>query len=102
SVVYADPPWQFRNWSDQWHEDMPESRWVGNEYRLMKRQDVIVLPVKDITADDAVLFLWATYPHLHHAMKVIEGWGFRYKTVAVTWVKQNPSGNGIFTGMGFW
>lgn len=102
SVIYADPPWQFKNYSDKWHEGRPESRWVGNEYRLMRLQDVIDLPVETIAADDAVLFLWTTMPHLPDALKVIEGWGFTYKTCAFTWVKQNPSGNGIFTGMGFW
>lgn len=101
-VIYADPPWRFSNYSDKWHEDRPESRWVGNEYRLMNLQDVIDLPVASIAADDAVLFLWATYPHLPDAIRVIEGWGFTYKTVAFTWVKQNKSGKGIFTGMGFW
>lgn len=102
TVIYADPPWMFRNYSDKWHEDHPESKWVGKQYSLMSQQDVVNLPVQSIAADDAVLFLWTTFPHLPDAMKVIEGWGFKYKTCAFTWVKQNKSGNGIFTGMGFW
>lgn len=101
-VILADPPWQFKNYSDKWHKDRPESRWVGNEYRLMALQDVIDLPVSSIAADDAVLFLWTTFPHLNEAMKVIEGWGFTYKTVGFCWLKENRSGKGIFMGMGFW
>ena len=101
-IIYADPPWTFRNYSDKWHEDRPESRWVGNEYRLMSTKDVMRLDVPSITADDAVLFLWATYPSLPQALEVIEAWGFTYKTVAFTWVKQNRKSAGYFTGMGFW
>lgn len=101
-IILADPPWQFKNYSDKWHEGRPESRWVGNEYKLMGLKDVMALPVESIAAEDAALFLWTTMPHLPDALRVIEAWGFRYKTAAFTWVKQNPSGNGIFTGMGFW
>ena len=35
-------------------------------------------------------------------MKVIESWGFQYKTIAFQWVKQNKSGNGHFFGLGRW
>jgi N6-adenosine-specific RNA methylase IME4 len=102
SVIYADPPWQFKNYSDAWHKDRAESRWVGNEYRLMPLAAVKELRVESIAADDAVLFLWTTMPHLPDALEVIKAWGFTYKTCAFTWVKQNKSGNGLFTGMGFW
>lgn len=101
-VIYADPPWQFRNYSDKWHEDHPESKWVGRQYGLMTRKDIEALPVSKIAADDAVLFLWTTMPHLPDALKVIEAWDFHFKTVGFTWVKQNRSGVGLFTGMGFW
>jgi site-specific DNA-methyltransferase (adenine-specific) len=102
SIIYADPPWQFKNYSDRWHEKHPESKWVGRQYGLMSLADVCSLPVEQIAADDCVLMLWSTMPHLPDALKVIAAWGFTYKTVAFTWVKQNKSGNGTFTGMGFW
>lgn len=101
-AILADPPWQFKNYSDKWHEGRPESRWVGNEYRLMNLQAVMDLPVESIAAADAVLFLWCTMPQLPAGLKVMEAWGFTFKTVAFTWVKQNKSGNGLFLGMGFW
>lgn len=101
-IVYADPPWAFRNYSDKWHVEHPESRWVGNEYGLMSLQDLADLPVGSIATKDAVLFLWTTMPHLEDGLKMVEAWGFTYKTVAFTWIKQNRSGNGIFMGMGFW
>lgn len=55
-----------------------------------------------IAADNCVLFLWTTYPMLKEAIKVIEAWGFTYKSIAFQWVKQNRSGNGFFFGLGRW
>ena len=46
--------------------------------------------------------MWATYPMLREALKVIEAWGFTYKSIAFQWVKQNRSGNGYFFGLGRW
>ena len=33
---------------------------------------------------------------------MLKAWGFKYKTVAFTWVKQNRKSDGLFTGMGYW
>ena len=60
------------------------------------------MPVKDLAADNCVLFLWATYPMLKEALQVIEAWGFKYKSIAFQWIKQNRSGNGYFFGLGRW
>lgn len=68
----------------------------------MPVDDICALPVSDITADDALLFLWATFPKLPEAFKVIKAWGFNYKSVAFLWLKQNKSGKGWFYGLGFW
>lgn len=46
--------------------------------------------------------MWATYPMMKEALKVIEAWGFTYKSIAFQWVKQNRSGNGFFFGLGRW
>ena len=55
-----------------------------------------------IASDNCILFMWATYPMLREALKVIEAWGFTYKTVAFNWVKQNKTGAGLFWGLGNW
>jgi len=54
------------------------------------------LPVKSIVSDNAILFLWATFPNLPDAFKVIEAWGFKYKTVGFVWVKLNKRFDRIF------
>lgn len=51
------------------------------------------LPVKSIADKNCVLFMWATFPNLPDAFKVMEAWGFEYKTAAFVWVKQDRTNN---------
>jgi N6-adenosine-specific RNA methylase IME4 len=56
----------------------------------------------EIADKDSVLFLWATFPNLPEAMRVIKAWGYTYKTVAFVWIKKNKKADSLFLGMGFW
>lgn len=47
-------------------------------------------------------FLWATFPQLPEALRLIQAWGFTYKSVAFVWLKQNRKSPGWFYGLGFW
>ena len=67
----------------------------------MSLTELTKLPVSSISASDAVLFLWATYPMLPDAFKLITAWGFVFKTVAFTWVKTTKSGS-YPIGLGYW
>jgi len=101
-IIYADPPWAYRNWSDKWHKDCPESRWVGNKYHTMKPEDICNLNIESIASDDCILFLWSTPPTIENAFKVINAWGFKYKTKGFCWVKKNKVADSFFWGMGYW
>lgn len=94
NIIYADPPWQYRdkkcNGACEFH------------YNTMSSKELCTLPIKNIADKDCVLFLWVTYPMLQEAMQLMEAWGFKYKTIAFQWVKQNKSGNGFFFGLGRW
>jgi N6-adenosine-specific RNA methylase IME4 len=68
----------------------------------MPTSAICALPVAELAAPDALLFLWVTYPMLKEALAVIEAWGFTYKSVAFTWCKLNPSGKGYHFGLGYW
>jgi N6-adenosine-specific RNA methylase IME4 len=68
----------------------------------MSIEDICALPVADIAAKDSVLFLWATFPMLPEALRVIKAWGFTFKTVAFVWLKQNRKALTWFYGLGFW
>ncbi len=74
----------------------------GIIYPTMSLEQICKLPVSKIASKNSALFLWATMPLLPEAIKVGNAWGFKYITCAFTWVKQNPSGNGIYSGLGHW
>lgn len=104
-IIYADPPWRFKNWSAN-ELAIRGEKWARRHgrspYPVMDLADICALPVADLTAKDCILFLWATYPKLPEALQVMAAWGFTYKTVAFTWVKNNPSGIGFHFGLGYW
>ena len=60
------------------------------------------MPVADLAAPDSALFLWATFPQLPEALRLIEAWGFNYKSVAFVWLKKNKKADSWFYGLGFW
>ena len=99
-VIYADPPWAFRNWSTK-----GTGRNAISHYDCLDLAALASLPVIDLAADDCALFLWATDPLLPRALKLIEASGFEYKTVAFYWVKLNAAAKhdaDFFTGLGYW
>lgn len=98
SIIYADPPWSY--------SDSGCSGAAAAQYATMSINELKQLPVNPagggIAADDCVLFMWATYPKMQEALDLIEAWGFKYKSIAFQWIKQNRSGNGYFFGLGRW
>ena len=68
----------------------------------MNFKDICNLPVNNIANDNSVLLMWVIDPLLDKAFKVIDAWGFKYKTVGFTWAKTNRKKLGFFTGLGYW
>lgn len=97
SVIYADPPWSFNTYSDK-----GKGRSADRHYTTMRKEDIQRLPIERIAEKNSVLFLWVTAPCLIEGIELITAWGFTYKTVAFTWVKQNKKSDSIFTGMGYY
>lgn len=93
-VIYADPPWQYRNRKIRGGAE--------HHYRTLSIEELCSLKVAEIADEDAALFLWCTFPMIPEALRLISAWGFQYKTVAFVWVKQNPVAKTWFYGMGFW
>ena len=94
NIIYADPPWKYDR---QKGEGVAAAR-----YQTMSIAEIKSIPVSRIAASDAVLFLWVTFPKLKEGLSVIESWGFKYKTCAFNWIKQNPKADSFFVGLGFW
>jgi len=90
-IIYADPPWSYKN------KKTGGSMKSGAEakYPTMSIDDICKLPIRDIADKNSVLFLWATVPLLPEAFKVMDAWGYKYKTM-LTWRKI------MSLGMGFW
>lgn len=97
NIIYADPPWSFQTWSRKGN-----GRSAENHYPTMPIEDIRALPVQTLAAEDCVLFMWATLPTLPEALSVVDAWGFKYKTTAFVWVKQNRKTPSLFWGMGYW
>ena len=72
-VIYADPPWQY-------DFSRSESRDIENQYPTQTLDEICQERVPEFTAENAVLYLWATAPKLFEAVFVCEAWGFEYKT----------------------
>lgn len=96
NIIYADPPWKFgsrlANGNDKNGVVNLRQVKIGDNYRVMTTAEICRIPVKDIAADNAVLFLWTTDAHLEEAITVINAWGFKYKTIGFTWIKKEKSG----------
>lgn len=94
NIIYADPPWRYE-----------QKRLQGaaeKHYPTMGIKEMCALPVADLADKDCVLFMWVTFPMLPEAFKLMEAWGFEYKTVAFVWLKQNKKSPSWFYGLGFW
>jgi N6-adenosine-specific RNA methylase IME4 len=95
-VVYADPAWHFKVWSER-----GAGKSASQHYATMSFADICALPVAELVADDAVLFLWVVQPLLPEALQVIHAWGFTYKTVAFCWIKMRRDGLAPRLGLGY-
>lgn len=102
NIIYADPPWRYN--------DRKCNGACENHYETMKIEDICNLPIKDIAAENCVLFLWTTYPMIQEAIMLINAWGFKYKTIGFQWIKTNKKINNplffsvknLFFGLGRW
>ena len=97
NIIYADPPWYFKSYSK-----LGEGRNATRHYPCMSLNDICNLNINGITDIHCVLFMWVTDPFLKKSLEVIKAWGFEYKTVAFTWVKQNKKADTFFKGLGYW
>ncbi len=89
-VIVADPEWQWEPWSRETGMD----RAAANHYPTSILPVIAARNVPSISAEDCVLFLWATGPMTPHALVVMAAWGFDYKAQYV-WGK-DKIGNGYW------
>lgn len=96
NIIYADPAWSYK--------DKSLNRGGAlKHYQTMSNVEIQNLQIQKISAENCILFIWATFPKIQEALDVIEHWGFEYKTMGFTWIKKNKkTTNTNFWGMGRW
>jgi N6-adenosine-specific RNA methylase IME4 len=97
STVMADPPWRFVNRTGKM---APEHRRL-NRYGTLTTDDICALPVADVVTEPAHLYLWVPNALLPDGLKVMEAWGFSYKS-NIIWHKIRKDGGSDGRGVGFY
>lgn len=96
-TVLADPPWRFSNRTGK---VAPEHRRL-DRYSTMDLSDICGLPVSEVTAENAHLYLWVPNALLPDGLRVMQAWGFRYVSNLV-WAKRRKDGGPDGRGVGFY
>jgi N6-adenosine-specific RNA methylase IME4 len=96
-TILADPPWQFQNKTGK---VAPEHKRL-NRYGTMVLPDIMALPVQQVTDEMAHLYLWVPNALLPEGLKVLEAWGFQYKS-NIVWHKVRKDGGPDGRGVGFY
>lgn len=96
-AILADPPWQFTNKTGK---VAPEHRRL-TRYPTMSLDTICDMPVGNIAADPSHLYLWVPNALLREGLRVMEAWGFVYKT-NIVWQKIRKDGEPDGRGVGFY
>jgi N6-adenosine-specific RNA methylase IME4 len=96
-TILADPPWQFQNRTGK---VAPEHRRLSR-YGTMTVAEIAGLPVADLAAPVAHLYLWVPNALLPQGLAVMAAWGFSYKA-NIVWHKIRKDGGSDGRGVGFY
>lgn len=97
STILADPPWQFQNRTGKM---APEHRRLLR-YPTMQLKEITELPIPRLAAAQSHLYLWVPNALLAEGLRVMEAWGFTYKSNLV-WYKIRKDGGPDGRGVGFY
>lgn len=96
-TILADPPWQFTNRSGK---IAPEHRRLSR-YSTMSLADITALPLSNVAAETAHIYLWCPNALLPEGIAVMKAWGFAYKS-NIVWHKVRKDGGSDGRGVGFY
>lgn len=80
STVLADPPWAVHQ------RGKYSNRSAESHYELMSLDRIKAMPVADLVAENAHLYLWIPNGLLQEGLDVIKAWGFTYRS-PLYWIK---------------
>lgn len=112
-AILLDPPWRYETWNKATAVKRSSGKGTNVSadvhYNTMRTADLAAMPVADVAARDCAMFLWITWPMLVEALRLIDIWGFKYKTCAFDWMKAHArqidmlrDDADVQVGMGFW
>ena len=96
-TILADPPWRFTNRTGKM---APEHRRLSR-YETLSVDEIAALPVGQFAGAAAHLYLWVPNALLPKGLRVLEAWGFTYKT-NIVWHKVRKDGGSDGRGVGFY
>jgi N6-adenosine-specific RNA methylase IME4 len=96
-AILADPPWRFMNRTGK---VAPEHRRLSR-YGTLTTAQIGALPVGQLAAETAHLYLWVPNALLPEGLEVMEAWGFSYKS-NIVWHKLRKDGGSDGRGVGFY
>jgi N6-adenosine-specific RNA methylase IME4 len=97
ATILADPPWRFDNRTGKM---APEHKRLAR-YETMSIEEICDMPVAAHAADPSHLYLWCPNALLPWGLRVMEAWGFAYKT-NIVWYKVRKDGGPDGRGVGFY
>jgi N6-adenosine-specific RNA methylase IME4 len=96
-TILADPAWRFENRTGKM---APEHKRLSR-YGTMEVEEIAGLPVAELAAPTAHLYLWVPNALLPEGLRVMAAWGFAYKT-NIVWEKVRKDGGPDGRGVGFY
>lgn len=92
AILYADPPWDYKGQLQHTGAGGGDSGGARRHYPTVTVRQMREWPLARIAADNSLLFMWSSSPHLDQAIDLGKAWGFQWATVAFVWDKQkvNP------------
>jgi len=96
-TILIDPPWRFTNRTGKVG---PEHKRL-HRYRTMSFEEIGELPIGKLGLPESHLYLWCPNALLYEALKIMQGWGFTYKT-NIVWYKVRKDGGPDGRGVGFY
>ena len=92
--IIADPPWSFQTYSEA-----GQGKSADAHYKTMSLARLGLMRVDHLAAPGCLLFMWATWPMLPTALRLMDSWRFTYKTGGA-WHKKTKHGKSAF-GTGY-
>jgi len=96
-TAFVDPPWLFQNSTGK---VAPEHRRLYR-YPSMPLAGIMALPVAQLMASTAHLYLWCPNALLAEGLAVMKAWDFTYKS-NIVWHKIRKDGGSDGRGVGFY